>query len=89
MSIGAGASTASGAFGAQKPRKGMFRTVGQLYKVGRRCLVDKLLAFSVFLQSQKVCKYASVFMIIMVILSSGKKIDSVGFKPVIKVVFKV
>ena len=28
------ASGAAGKFGAQKTRKGMFRTVGQLYKVG-------------------------------------------------------
>jgi myosin protein heavy chain len=32
VSIGAAASSSGGAFGAQKPRKGMFRTVGQLYK---------------------------------------------------------
>ena len=28
------ASSAAGKFGGQRPRKGMFRTVGQLYKVG-------------------------------------------------------
>ena len=78
MSIGAGASTASGAFGAQKPRKGMFRTVGQLYKVGKRCLVGILLAFSVFLQSQEVCKYTSVFSTSTVIVSSSLKVHSDG-----------
>ncbi len=38
VSMGVGAESAGSKFGAQKTRKGMFRTVGQLYKVCVPCM---------------------------------------------------
>lgn len=39
VSMGASEGAAAGVFGAQRPKKGMFRTVGQLYKVRKYTLI--------------------------------------------------
>ena len=47
VSMGVGGDAAASKFGAQKTRKGMFRTVGQLYKVGVASAVTTGLYFYV------------------------------------------